>query len=170
MGSRSIAVELACLLVIGLKVRRNQPQGSNCGLKVRSSNKPSSLYCSGSGRYKAMNGNLECIFSTEKYAVIRKRGRQVEVVSKFHPKFFGLKVRRNGPPPSIYVRSFSPITTRACRHHLSEALTHRDEKALRDPAQSGLPPVTRARDSDAAPPRHSQADPQPVLSQTTRGA
>src|SRR5713101_4801340 len=57
-----------------------------------------------------MNGNLYCVFSTEKYSVIRKRGRQVEVVSKFHPKFFGLNVRRNGPPPSICVRSFSPIT------------------------------------------------------------
>jgi hypothetical protein len=97
-------------MVIGLNVRRNQPQSSNVGLKVRSSNEPSRLYCSGSGRYEAMNGNLYCVFSTEKYFVIRKRGRQVEVVSKFHPNFFGLNVRRNGPPPSICVRSFSPIT------------------------------------------------------------
>ena len=97
---------------IGPNLRRNQPQGSNVGLNVRSSNEPSRLYCSGSGRYKAMNGNLYCIFSTEKYSVIRKRGRQVEVVSKFHPEFFGLNVRRNGPPPSICVRSFSPITSK----------------------------------------------------------
>ena len=34
----------------------------------------------------------------------------MEVVSKFHPEFFGLNVRRKGPPPSICVRSFSPIT------------------------------------------------------------
>src|SRR5437588_843771 len=30
--------------------------------------------------------------------------------SKFHPNFSGLNVRRNGPQPSIFVRSFSPIT------------------------------------------------------------
>src|SRR5213596_1489997 len=30
--------------------------------------------------------------------------------SKFHPKFFGLNVRRDGSQPSIFVRSFSPIT------------------------------------------------------------
>ena len=58
-----------------------------------------------------MNGNLYCIFSAEKYSVIRKRGRQVEVVSKFHPNFLGLNVRRDGPQPSIFVRSFSQITT-----------------------------------------------------------
>src|SRR5437870_5421819 len=66
-------------LVIGVNVRRNQPQGSNVGLNVRLSNEPSRLYYSGGGRFKAMNGNLFCIFSTEKYLVIRKRGRQVEV-------------------------------------------------------------------------------------------
>jgi hypothetical protein len=64
-------------------------------------------------RYEAMNGNLYCIFSAEKYSVIRKRGRQVEVVSKFHPNFFGLNVRRDGPQPSICVRSFGPITKSA---------------------------------------------------------
>jgi len=57
-----------------------------------------------------MNGNLYCIFSTEKCSVIRKRGRQVEVASKFHPEFLGLNVRRNGPQPRIFVRSFSQIT------------------------------------------------------------
>jgi hypothetical protein len=99
-------------VVIGLKVRRNQPQGSYFGLKVRSSNELSSLYCSGSGRCEARDGNLSCIFSTEKCPVIRKRGRQVEVVSNLHPNFFGLKVRHDGPQPSVFVRSFSPITTK----------------------------------------------------------
>src|SRR6266699_1792532 len=69
------------------------------------------LYCRESGRYNAMNGNLYCIFSTEKCSVIRKRGRQVEVASKFHPEFFGLNVRRNGPQPRTFVRSFSQITS-----------------------------------------------------------
>jgi hypothetical protein len=31
--------------------------------------------------------------------------------SKFHPNFFGLNVRRTGPQPRIFVRSFSPITS-----------------------------------------------------------
>src|SRR5439155_13555731 len=100
----------AALVVIGLKVRRNQPQGSNFGLKVRTRNEPSSLYCSGSGRCEASDGNLSCIFSTEKYPVIRKRGRQVKVVSNIQPKKFGLNVRRNGPRLSICVRTLSPIT------------------------------------------------------------
>ncbi len=64
--------------------------------------------------YNAMNGNLYCIFSTEKCSVIRKRGRQVEVASKFHPEFFGLNVRRNGPQPRTFVRSFSQITRCLC--------------------------------------------------------
>jgi len=34
----------------------------------------------------------------------------VEDVSNFHPKFFGLNVRRNSPQPSICVRTLSPIT------------------------------------------------------------
>jgi hypothetical protein len=109
-------------VVIGLNVRRNQPQSSNFGLKVRSSNEPSRLYCSGSGRYEAKNGNLYCVFSTEKYFVIRKRGRHVEVVSKFHPKKFGVNVRRKGPESSICVRSFSPMTRKSwvpCRRKRS---------------------------------------------------
>src|SRR2546430_3519242 len=57
------------LMVIGVNVRRNQPQGSNVGLNVRLSNEPSRLYYSGGGRFKAMNGNLFCIFSTENYPV-----------------------------------------------------------------------------------------------------
>jgi hypothetical protein len=36
----------------------------------------------------------------------------MEVASNIQPKKFGLNVRRNGPQPSIFVRSFSPITTR----------------------------------------------------------
>ena len=101
----------ARFLVIGLNVRRNQPQSSIFRLNVRSRNEPSSLYCSGSGRCEASDGNLSCIFSTEKYPVIRKRGRQVKVVSNIHPNFLGLNVRRNGPQPSICVRTLSPITT-----------------------------------------------------------
>ena len=97
-------------MVIWLNVRRNLPQSSNFWLNVRSSNKLTRLYCPGSGRYEAMSGNLYCVFSTEKYSVMRKRGRQVEVMSNIHPQFFGVNVRRSGPQPSLFVRSFSQIT------------------------------------------------------------
>ena len=37
--------------------------------------------------------------------------QRVEMASNIQPKKFGLNVRRHGPQPSIFVRSFSPITT-----------------------------------------------------------
>ena len=37
--------------------------------------------------------------------------QNVEMVSNFQQKKFGLNVRRNGPQPSVFVRTFSPITT-----------------------------------------------------------
>ena len=37
--------------------------------------------------------------------------QRVEIVSNIEPKKFGLNVRRYGFQPSIFVRSFSPITT-----------------------------------------------------------
>ena len=40
-----------------------------------------------------------------------KRSRTLEIVSNLHPQKIGLKVRRKGPQPSIFVRSFSPITS-----------------------------------------------------------
>ena len=36
---------------------------------------------------------------------------RVEIVSNIQPKKIGLNVRRDGPQPSLSVRSFSPITT-----------------------------------------------------------
>ena len=38
--------------------------------------------------------------------------QRVEIVSNIEPKKFGLNVRRYGSQPSIFVRSFSPITSR----------------------------------------------------------
>ena len=35
----------------------------------------------------------------------------VEMVSNFQQKKFGLNVRRDGPQPSVFVRSFSAITS-----------------------------------------------------------
>src|SRR5947207_15679192 len=37
--------------------------------------------------------------------------QSVEMVSNIHHKTFALNVRRNSPQPSIFVRSFSAITT-----------------------------------------------------------
>jgi len=72
--------------------------------------------CASRGRCEASDGNLYCIFSTEKCPVIRKRGRQVEVVSNLHPNFFALKVRRDVPQPSIFVRSFRSFTNAFLLH------------------------------------------------------
>src|SRR5437588_2409965 len=77
----------------------------------RSNEELSGSSCSGSGSFEARDGNLYCFFSTERCPVIRKRGKHVEVASNIQPNFFGLNVRRNGPQPSICVRSLSPITT-----------------------------------------------------------
>src|SRR5260221_3129199 len=75
-------------LVNWLNVRRNRPHSSNFWLNLRSSNEPFPLDCSGSGGDEGMNGNLYCVFSGEKYPVIRKRGRHVEVVSNIELKKF----------------------------------------------------------------------------------
>src|SRR6266487_4545967 len=39
-----------------------------------------------------------------------KRSRTLEMVSNLQGKFFALKVRRDGPQPSIFVRSFRSFT------------------------------------------------------------
>src|SRR6266700_4986220 len=44
---------------------------------------------------------------------------RVEIVSNIQPKKIGLNVRRNGPQPSICVRTFSPITSE-CAGKLGE--------------------------------------------------
>src|SRR6266568_4520640 len=55
------------------------------GLKVRTSNEPSGSYPFQGGICQATNGNLSCIFSTEKWPVVMKRGRRVEVMSNLRP-------------------------------------------------------------------------------------
>src|SRR5260221_4547534 len=42
--------------------------------------------------------------------------QSVEVVSNIQPNFFALNVRRDDPQPSIFVRSFSAITSVICKH------------------------------------------------------
>src|SRR5437879_5354229 len=60
------------LVVIGLNVRRNQPQSSNVGLNVRSIHEPLACTAPGAEDTRQRYGNLSCVFSTEKYSVIRK--------------------------------------------------------------------------------------------------
>jgi hypothetical protein len=50
--------------------------------------------------------------------------------SKFHPNFFGLNVRRNGPQPSICVGSFGPITTEKGRYSTAMAGNQKRVKML----------------------------------------
>src|SRR5436305_12854109 len=53
-------------LVNGVKVRRNQPQGSKSGLKVRTRQNLRGSSPSRSGRCQGTNGNLECILCLKK--------------------------------------------------------------------------------------------------------
>src|SRR5258708_27914702 len=55
--------------------------------------------------------NLCHLFSPEKCPVVMKRSRTMEIVSNLHPQKIALKVRRDGPQPTIFVRSFSAITS-----------------------------------------------------------
>src|SRR5258708_5408168 len=70
------------------------------------------------------------------------------------------------PPALLPDRAPAP-STMAYQHHISAALSHLEEKEPHDLGQSAVPPVTRALDSDAAPPHHSRTDPQQVLKPTT---
>src|SRR6266487_576308 len=59
-------------LVNDLKVRRNQPQGSNLAFKVRSRQSLCGSSRSRSGICQGTNGNLYGIFSLEKSSVVMK--------------------------------------------------------------------------------------------------
>src|SRR5258708_31686899 len=64
-----------------------------------------------------------------------KTSLRLEVASNIHPNFAGVNVRRYGPQPSIFVRSFSPITNiRAIR--TTNVSSH--ESASRATSFSGL--------------------------------
>jgi len=47
---------------------------------------------------------------TRKVLCSHEMGSRLEIASNIHPKKIGANVRRNGPEPSICVRSFGPIT------------------------------------------------------------
>jgi hypothetical protein len=100
-------------LVIALKVRRNQPEASNFAFEVRSIQKPHGWSRFWSRGFDVRDENLCHLFSTEKCPVVVKRSWTLEIVSNLHLQKIALKVRRDGPQPSIFVRSFSAITMTA---------------------------------------------------------
>jgi hypothetical protein len=51
--------------------------------------------------------NLSHLSSPEKYPVVMKRSRTLKIVPNLHPQKIALKVRRDGPQPSIFVRSIA---------------------------------------------------------------
>ena len=50
--------------------------------------------------------------------------QRVEMASNIQPKKIGLNVRRDGPQPSSFVRSFSPITTKTFLHPIARFTAH----------------------------------------------
>ncbi len=53
---------------------------------------------------------VSAVSHAPKMLYYHKMSQKMEIMSNIQPKKFGLNVRRNGPQPSICVRSFSPIT------------------------------------------------------------
>src|SRR5258708_32994821 len=105
------------LVVIDLKVRRNQPQSSNFALKVRSSQNLRGSCRSRGGRCRGTNGNSSYIFSAEKCAVIIKYSKVWKWCRTFSANFFDLKVRHqaclrsfcvepSGQLPIIWMKRF----------------------------------------------------------------
>src|SRR6266566_2539251 len=96
---------------IDLNVRRNQPQCSNFALNIRTRQSHCGSCRSKGGRCRGTNGNSSYIFSAEKCTFIIKYSKAWKWCRTFSPNFFALNVRRDGPQPRIFVRSFSAITT-----------------------------------------------------------
>ena len=100
------------VVVIALKVRRNSPQCSNLAFKVRSIQKSHGWNRFWSRTLDVKDENLCYLFSSEKMSCCMKRSRTLEMVSNLQRKKFALNVRRDGPHPSICVRSFRSFTIR----------------------------------------------------------
>lgn len=81
------------ILVIDLKVRRNQPQCSNFDLKVRTRQSHCGSCPSKGGRCRGTNRNSSYIFSAEKYTVIIKYPTAWKWCRTFSANFFDLNVR-----------------------------------------------------------------------------
>src|SRR5712691_1467791 len=104
------------MVVNDLKVRPNQPEGSNFAFKVRSRQKPHGWIRSWSRGFDVRDENLCHLFSPEKCPVVMKRSRTLEMVSNLQRNTFDLKVRHRGSQSSIFVRTFRSFTTRRRCH------------------------------------------------------
>ena len=66
---------------------------------------------------------VSAVSHTPKMLCCHKMSQKMETLSNFQQKKFALKVRRDGPQPSVFVRSFSAITNR-CFPHPYERASH----------------------------------------------
>ena len=98
------------LLVNDLKVRPNQPEGSNFAFKVRSRQKPHGWSRFWSRGFDVRDENLCHLFSPEKCPVVMKRSRTLEMVSNLQRNTFDLKVRHRDSQSSIFVRTLRSFT------------------------------------------------------------
>src|SRR5260221_11980409 len=81
-----------------------------------------SMVCAASGAGDSMQGmEVSAVSHAPKMLCCHKMSQKMEIMSNFQPKKIRLKVRRNGPQPSICVRTFSAIT----KAHLVIALNVR---------------------------------------------
>src|SRR5258708_6259248 len=72
-----------------------------------------SMVCAASGAGDSMQGmEVIAVSHAPKMLCCHKMSQKMKIMSNFQPKKIGLKVRRDGPQPSFFVRSFSQITTR----------------------------------------------------------
>ncbi len=97
-------------VVIALNVRRNQLEVPIFAFRVRRSSELHGWYRPRSegiphDGWKCVLHLLHC-----EIPVVMKRSRTLEMVSNLHRKILALNVRRDGPQPSIFVRSFNAIT------------------------------------------------------------
>jgi len=69
------------------------------------------MVCAASGAGDSMQGmEVITVSHAPKMLCCHKMSQKMKIMSNFQPKKIGLKVRHDGPQPSIFVRSFSPIT------------------------------------------------------------
>lgn len=75
------------------------------------------------GVCQGTDGNLSCIFSTEKCPVVMKRGRQVEIVSNLRPKSSWGEVRQVGSPRSLLSEpsAYLPLPPRTAKTNCKRA-------------------------------------------------
>src|SRR5438874_6062709 len=98
------------MVVNDLKVRPNQPEGSDLAFKVRSRQKPHGWSRFWSREFDVRDENLCHLFSPEKCPVVMKRSRTLEMVSNLQRNIFDLKVRHRGSQSSHFVRTLRSFT------------------------------------------------------------